>query len=196
MIVIVIMRNMYCWMNIGYANSTALGNGAIITGSNMIQLGNSAVTKVFAGTGANATLITGSLQSIGLQITGGTPAVGKVLTSDAFGVASWQNPASSSWGLTGNAGTVDGTNFIGTTDNVPFNIRVNNAPAGRINPITGTTAYGIGSGNPYISTGYYNTSIGYSSLVSNTTGRDNCSNGVQALFYNTTGNGNTGIGNG
>ncbi len=30
------------------------------------------------------------------------------------------------WSLTGNAGTVDGTNFIGTTDNVPLNFRVNN----------------------------------------------------------------------
>src|SRR5215208_4866244 len=29
-----------------------------------------------------------------------------------------------SWLLTGNAGTVDGTNFIGTTDNIPFNVRV------------------------------------------------------------------------
>ena len=34
------------------------------------------------------------------------------------------------WELTGNAGTVDGTNFIGTTDNVPFNIKVNNQKAG------------------------------------------------------------------
>ena len=36
------------------------------------------------------------------------------------------------WLLLGNAGTVDGTNFIGTTDNIPFNIRVNNQRAGRI----------------------------------------------------------------
>ena len=38
------------------------------------------------------------------------------------------------WSLTGNAGTVDGTNFIGTTDNVPFNIRVNNEQAFRVEP--------------------------------------------------------------
>ena len=31
------------------------------------------------------------------------------------------------WTLTGNAGTVDGTNFIGTTDNVALDFRVNNA---------------------------------------------------------------------
>ncbi len=74
----------------GYTNSTALGNGAIISGSNMVQLGNNAVTQVFAGTGATATLITG-----GLKVTGGTLAAGNVLTSDATGVASWRTPSSS-----------------------------------------------------------------------------------------------------
>ena len=68
-----------------YNNSTALGYGAIITGSNSIQLGNNAVTQVYAGTGGT-TLITG-----GLKVTGGTPAAGKVLTSDASGVATWQS---------------------------------------------------------------------------------------------------------
>lgn len=33
----------------------------------------------------------------------------------------------SGWNLNGNAGTVDGTNFIGTTDNVALDFRVNNA---------------------------------------------------------------------
>ncbi|MBK7855495.1 MAG: hypothetical protein IPJ79_11870 [Bacteroidetes bacterium] len=30
------------------------------------------------------------------------------------------------WSTTGNANTIDGVNFLGTTDNVPFNFRVNN----------------------------------------------------------------------
>ena len=34
------------------------------------------------------------------------------------------------WGLRGNAGTVDGTNFIGTTDNIALSFRVNNTKAG------------------------------------------------------------------
>lgn len=72
-----------------YNNSTALGYGAIITGSNRIQLGNNAVTEVYAGSGGT-TLITG-----GLKVTGGTPAAGKVLTSDATGVATWQYPGCS-----------------------------------------------------------------------------------------------------
>src|SRR5262245_2412231 len=38
------------------------------------------------------------------------------------------------WSRLGNAGTVDGTNFLGTTDNVPFTIRANNLQAVRIEP--------------------------------------------------------------
>src|SRR5690349_5353510 len=38
------------------------------------------------------------------------------------------------WSTTGNAGTVDGTNFLGTTDNVPLNFRVNNQRVGRLDP--------------------------------------------------------------
>ncbi|MBU1728109.1 hypothetical protein KKA39_02285, partial [Patescibacteria group bacterium] len=36
------------------------------------------------------------------------------------------------WDLTGTSGTVDGTNFIGTTDDVPLNFKVNNEKSGRI----------------------------------------------------------------
>ena len=37
------------------------------------------------------------------------------------------------WGLTGNAATIDGTNFMGTTDNTPLSIRVNNQQEFKIN---------------------------------------------------------------
>lgn len=121
-------------------NATAIGSGAKVAFSNAMQLGNRSVNKVFVGTGTNATLITG-----GLQIIGGTPAAGKILISDKDGVATWQTPmgGGTGWGLTGNALTVDGTNFIGTTDNVPFNIRVNNEKAGKIDHITSSTFYGL-----------------------------------------------------
>lgn len=36
-------------------------------------------------------------------------------------------PPGNGWSLTGNAGTADSTNFIGTTDSVPLDFRVNNA---------------------------------------------------------------------
>lgn len=37
-------------------------------------------------------------------------------------------PTNNNWQLTGNAGTTPGTNFIGTTDNVTFQVKTNNAP--------------------------------------------------------------------
>lgn len=47
------------------------------------------------------------------------------------------------WSLLGNSGTVDGTNFIGTTDNIPFNIYTNNT---RRIKITNAGLVGIGTG--------------------------------------------------
>lgn len=61
----------------------------------------------------------------------GNQAVGKVLTSDAYGNANWQSPTggtidtSNFWNTYGNAGT-GASNFIGTTDNAPLNFRTNN----------------------------------------------------------------------
>src|SRR5678816_1374081 len=56
------------------------------------------------------------------------------------------------WLLNGNSGTNPATSFIGTTDNIPFNIRVNNQRSGLIDGTSG------------------NTSCGYQTLLSNTTG--------------------------
>ncbi len=58
-----------------------------------------------------------------------------VLTSDASGLASWTTPSggSSGWGLTGNAGTTAGTNFIGTTDDRDIVFKRNGVQAGLLN---------------------------------------------------------------
>ncbi len=110
------------------------------------------------------------------------------------------------WLLTGNAGLVDGTNFIGTTDNVPFNIRVNNQKAGRIDFTLENTFLGYQAGNfnttgrantangfeaLYSNTGSLNTATGYYALRANTTGQFNTATGVRALFSNTIGTNNT-----
>lgn len=97
------------------------------------------------------------------------------------------------WSLTGNAGTVDGTNFIGTQDNVALNFRVYGQPAGRIDHILYNTSLGIFSANPN-TTGSFNTSVGGHTLERNTTGIANTAVGGGALDNNTTGNENTGIG--
>ncbi len=174
----------------GLTNATSIGYGAIVNNSNSIQLGNSAVTTIYGGVGINSKFITG-----GLQVTGGSIAAGKVLTSDAFGNATWQTlPASgNNWSLTGNAGTIDGTNFIGTTDNVPFNIRVNNLKAGRLDPIRFNTFYGITAGNNN-STGTSNTAIGYNSLYTNSSTSGLTAIGANALYSNTSGTNNTATG--
>src|ERR1019366_2467879 len=75
---------------------------------------------------------------------------------------------STNWSLTGNAGTVDGTSFLGTSDNQPLNIRVNNQKAGRIDPVSGNTFYGLLSGASN-TTGTYNIANGYGALNKNTT---------------------------
>ncbi len=147
----------------------------------------------------------------GLQITGGPQAVGNVLTSDANGVATWQAPlagsGANSWSLTGNSGTVDGTNFIGTTDMNPLNFKINNVAAGRIdfshNAYFGYTAGGTGGSENtaigdraliYNNGGTYNTAIGAQSLYLNQNGLLNIAVGYQALPGNTSGYENIGIG--
>ncbi len=171
------------------SNATAIGNEAKVGASNTIQLGNSAVTAVYAGTGTTAKVIAG-----GLQITGGTLAAGRVLTSDAAGNATWQVLPSGGggWSLLGNSGTVSGTHFVGTTDNVALNFRVNNQPAGRIEGVSnGNTCFGYKTGNLVIGTGARNTAMGYLALQSNTIGRENVANGYNALSANTSGYYNT-----
>lgn len=83
---------------------------------------------------------------------------------------------SNQWHLLGNANTTDGVHFLGTTDNVPFNLRVNNQKAGRVDHLLRNTFWGFQSGN------------------SNTTGTGNVANGFTALFANGIGKNNTAIG--
>ncbi|MCX6316470.1 MAG: tail fiber domain-containing protein [Bacteroidetes bacterium] len=174
----------------GLNNTTAIGNGALVYESDAIQLGNASVSKVYNGVGNTAIFITGQL-----QVTGGVPGLGKVLTSDASGIATWQPlPAApiNEWKLTGNAGTADNVHFIGTTDNVPFNIRVNNARSGRIDHLNGNTFFGFKCGEFNMGNG--NTANGMRALTTNTTGFDNTAIGLASMYFNTTGNRNTAVG--
>lgn len=115
---------------------------------------------------------------------------------------------SGAWSITGNAGTVAGTNFIGTTDNVDLIFKMNSIQSGKIgalntsfgqyalNPLTSgalNTAFGINSlyGN---TSGTNNTAVGQAALQANTTGSYNTSIGVGGLVFNTTGSNNTAIG--
>lgn len=110
------------------------------------------------------------------------------------------------WNLGGNAGTVDGTDFIGTTDNVPLTFRVNNQPSGRIdagslqNTFWGyqTGMNSLGSGNVGIGSralnlntqGNMNTATGFYALKNNTSGNNNSATGSLSLFSNIGGSAN------
>lgn len=110
------------------------------------------------------------------------------------------------WSVTGNAGTVDGTNFIGTTANVPLNFKVNGQKEGRIENTGGNTFLGYLSGAANAggtnnialgfnalnknTTGFFNNAIGYQALYNNTIGLRNVEMGYEALLTNTTGDDN------
>ncbi|NOT52556.1 MAG: hypothetical protein HOP10_14905 [Chitinophagaceae bacterium] len=108
-----------------------------------------------------------------VKISGGSPGAGKILTSDATGNASWQNNTSpGAWSLTGNAGTTS-ANFLGTTDNVPLNFKVNNTLAGQIDQVEDNLSYG------------------YRSLLNNTFAKRNIAVGNNALAVFSYANGGT-----
>jgi hypothetical protein len=140
-------------------------------------------------------------------------STGQTLTYTATGPA-WATPVASGWTTTGNAGTVDGTNFIGTTDNVPFNFRVNNQRSGKIDHLSHNVTFGHLAGS-IISTGTFNTFIGDSagravsshtrniavgasalySLAGMTNGSNNVAIGVNAMRNVVYGNRNVALGN-
>jgi hypothetical protein len=109
--------------------------------------------------------------------------------------------AANAWSLSGNAGTNAGTHFIGTTDNVPFEIRVNNQEAALISP-EGDTFFGYEAGklntdNSCTGVGYRalasfigstensgNTAFGYLAMESMDNGVFNTAVGNEALRYN------------
>ncbi len=102
---------------------------------------------------------------------------------------SWTNIGTDAndWKLLGNTGTT-AANFIGTTDDVPLQFKVNNEKAGAITS-AGLVFLGYQAGN--INTGAFNTGVGSQALFSNTSGINNSAYGSRALYSNTTGAGNT-----
>jgi len=158
-------------------NATAIGNGASVDASHKIQLGNGDVTAVQLGTGTKVTLETGFV-----KITGGTPGVGKVLTSDANGFASWSTVSGGGIPYTGATGPVN----LGAYD-----LTVNGLTVGKgRNGISTNSAIGLNALQANI-TGVHNTAIGLNTLNSNTTGNNNTANGMGALLANTEGSNNT-----
>ena len=99
------------------------------------------------------------------------------------------------WGILGNSSTVDGTHFIGTTDNKALNFRVNNIKSGRIGTGSdGSVFLGFESGLNDDLTTNENTFIGFQSGKETTSGQHNVALGSKALSSNTGGFNNVAIG--
>jgi len=114
----------------------------------------------------------------------------------------WQSfsQGATGWLLTGNSGT-DTTNFIGTTDNKPLLVKVNNLLSGRIDPKKNNTMWGYNAGPLMTDSilpdsaghvrGVSNTALGAYALSVNLYGESNTATGFRSLKQNTYGIGNT-----
>ena len=108
---------------IGVGNISPFGG----TDSTVFIRGNIAAISAIAETN-----ISGPILSITVDTTqiysqlilgNGTQGAGKVLTSDATGLATWANgSASNVWSINGNSGTDPAINYLGTTDSMPMRI--------------------------------------------------------------------------
>jgi hypothetical protein len=96
--------------------------------------------------GVANTVLNGSVSSSQLN-TPAPPTSGQVLEFNGSALA-WTTPATglSAWGLSGNAGTTAGANFVGTTDNQPLEFHVNGTRALRLEPTGGAYPNVIGGG--------------------------------------------------
>jgi hypothetical protein len=121
----------------------------------------------------------------------GANAAGFYYWQTAAFPSSWVPVGSKSgWGLTGNAGTTAGTNFIGTTDNADVVFKRGGM---RIGQLSSNIAFGFNALN-VSSTGNNIVAIGDAALQANTTGSDNTAVGDAAMIGNLGGNRNTAIG--
>ncbi len=215
---------------IGYqAGFSSTGSGNIFigyqagyneTGNNKLYIANSNTSTPLIG----GDFSTSQVDINGtVKITGGNPGAGKILTSDAAGLASWQTAPVSA------TGSIDTHSDVDVTTNTPANgqvlswdgtnwIPVNNASgAQKIDDLNDgdndtsslylglfsgindnhTTNYNTGVGNVALNqniNGENNTALGYSAGYSITNGNNNVSLGYGALSSNTIGNENTVIG--
>jgi hypothetical protein len=183
----------YCIKKMGAGNVTVMpSSGNSIEGNSMISLSNTGQIASLISDGNNKWII-----------------LSNAVVSNSITAASSSTSSVAGWGLTGNTGVVDGTNFIGTTTSTPINFKVNNIQSGRIDNTNNNTFWGfsagatsnnatnntfIGSLSGAVNTANANTFIGFKSGTSNTSGGGNSFIGTNAGMQNKTGNYNASVG--
>ncbi len=198
--------------NISWVNPASFGGGS----SSWAVNGNNQYSSATGNVGIGTALPDAKFHVQGqIKIADGTQGEGKVLTSDANGLASWVTPS----GGGGGGDFVDLTTdqYIGGnktfTGNINFdkNIRIAGMSVGQ-GAVSGAFNTAMGNNSlAAVTSGTSNAAVGYNSLASNTTGAANAAFGYNALnsnvagmrnvatghyaLYNNNGNDNVGIGN-
>lgn len=109
------------------------------------------------------------------------------------GFMALQNAQAQNWLTTGNAGLTN-ANFIGTTDGVPLNFRVNNKVAGKIDLSASKAGTSFGYLALKSTTGAGNTAFGYKAMTANGFGYANTASGQYSMENNIDGYSNTAFG--
>jgi hypothetical protein len=175
-----------------FATTNAYANGAQMR-MTIDPIGN-------VGIGTETPASNAKLDIVGkIKITDATQAVGRVLTSDANGLASWADipvtaATTTAWGLLGNTNAT-ATSFLGTPLNTDFDLifKRNGVLSGKLNSALALTTFGVSAGLAN-TTGINNTFLGTASGATNTAGEKNTGLGVQSLLSNISGNNNTALG--
>jgi len=101
---------------------------------------------------------TGALR--GNPVSDNIPTAGDVLAWDGNSWMPTTSGVGNAWSLTGNSGTTAGTNFVGTSDNVALEFKVNGARALRLEPNTTSPNFIGGYSGNSVSAGVVGATIG------------------------------------
>jgi len=179
------------------------GDGISIAGN---QISNTSPDQTVSINGTGATTVSGSYPSFTINSTDEVNDAdanpnneiqdislsGNNLSISSGSTVDLSTISSEGWSTTGNTGTDDATDFIGTTDSQALVFKVNNQSAARVDNSVTTTSFGYLSNGSF--NGVFNSSFGNRSLRDNSTGVDNSAFGASSMKENTTGNWNTSVG--